>query len=400
MTLRVVAKGSGERRPLLLSFLVGSHMDAKLVAAMPPGSCVISDDSSNGTEKWRQILQKASAVCGPPGPVVLAGFSAGCQRVRELWRMGARPEAILLIDGTHASKPPEAWQLDSWRAILDSGKACERLVVATHTCQTYVENLPRNGPTPPFLSTWTVLRQCSGHALDQVPGQLQEGQMWIQSFPSQPPIDKEAHIYQQRVVLPNVIAGIVTPYLSRIPGSSVTERPAPAWLDPNLSYGERCLAWSRFELDAGVKEDPPGSNSGPRIRDYLAPCVRDDKLLGLRAGNWCAAAACAAHRAAALPSDSVPPYRASGAEMEADAKAAGTWADADDVLAGEYTPKPGDIVTLPRGSEAWMRHVCRVVEWRADKAQYTSIGGNEGDRWAYSVRQAKAGYFVGVIKIG
>ena len=53
------------------------------------------------------------------------------------------------------------------------------------------------------------------------------------------------------------------------------------------SLGKRALDVAFKEL--GVAEDPPRSNTGPRIREYLEPCVRGDRnvKLGLKASNWC-----------------------------------------------------------------------------------------------------------------
>jgi hypothetical protein len=55
------------------------------------------------------------------------------------------------------------------------------------------------------------------------------------------------------------------------------------------TIGERALDVAMQELDAGIKEEPPGSNTSPRIKEYLYPCVRGDRniRLGLTASNWC-----------------------------------------------------------------------------------------------------------------
>src|SRR5690606_25151579 len=117
--------------------------------------------------------------------------------------------------------------------------------------------------------------------------------------------------------------------------ASVAETPAGA------SLGMRALAVALREWCAGVKEDPPGSNTGPRIRDYLAPCVRDGKLLRLTSGEWCAASAswCALH--AKREGERLPhAYRAAGIELENDFKDAKAWRPVADVRAGKYMPRP------------------------------------------------------------
>src|SRR5690606_25221712 len=56
-------------------------------------------------------------------------------------------------------------------------------------------------------------------------------------------------------------------------GSAGTDelRAAIAETPVGATLGERALAVALREWCAGVREEPPGSNSGPRIREYLAP---------------------------------------------------------------------------------------------------------------------------------
>src|SRR5262245_9758126 len=70
---------------------------------------------------------------------VLVGYSAGCRSVRSLLLEGVHPVAVVTIDGTHASKPPAAWQLDVWRELAAEARRGERVWVATCTQRLYVE---------------------------------------------------------------------------------------------------------------------------------------------------------------------------------------------------------------------------------------------------------------------
>jgi hypothetical protein len=173
------------------------------------------------------------------------------------------------------------------------------------------------------------------------------------------------------------------------------------FLDPSLTHGQRCIFWSIVqEL---VCEDPPGSNRGPEISEWLRPCQRDGygpefgEHLARHGANWCAAFACAADRACRI--DGEPPpvhgYRASGIELENDARACGVWRDASLVLSGEWEPAEGDLVIWQSGdgsaAQRWRRHVARFIRreplhvgvprWTkpgwAPAHTFVAIGGNE-----------------------
>lgn len=185
------------------------------------------------------------------------------------------------------------------------------------------------------------------------------------------------------------------------------------YTDPELTHGQRCIVWSMVhEL---VTEDPPGSNRGPEISEWLRPCQRDQRsslgeVLAKHGANWCAAFACAADRAARIEGDPPPVhgYRASGIEMENDAKAVGAWRDASMVLDGSWEPAEGDVVIWQSGDgsvgQAWRRHVARFVmreqKWGCSVTEevldgvaerernldvtaggtFVAVGGNEGNR--------------------
>jgi hypothetical protein len=156
------------------------------------------------------------------------------------------------------------------------------------------------------------------------------------------------------------------------------------------SLGKRALDVAFKEL--GVAEDPPHSNTGPRIREYLKPCVRGDKnqLLGLTASNWCMAFSSWC-MSMALEDGEMPPhgYRAGVVEAVADvrsphAKFSGVWRPVETVRKKLWTPFEGDLAIWDRSTTdpntSWWRHVNRVVKYDAGVGEFDTIGGNERDQ--------------------
>ncbi len=144
--------------------------------------------------------------------------------------------------------------------------------------------------------------------------------------------------------------------------------------------GERALALAVAEL--GVHEDPRSSNTGPRVREYLAGCERNSKPLGLTSGAWCAAFASWCGWMSVTTFE-VPPHlwRASVAELVEDARTSGAWSQS----AGSWPHcRPGDLAVFSRGYGnpllGGQGHVGRVESLILNG--FTSIEGNSGDRVA------------------
>lgn len=378
MTLRIIAKGRGETRPLVVLFFF-VEASARLVAAMMPNAIVLLETASVGAETWAAIEAKAAQVA-PLGPRIVCGYSAGCIHVRNLWTAGMRPDALVLVDGTHTDKPPRGQQLSGWQEIVEAGRAGERLVVASHIYNLYSDSL-----ADPFLSTVTVLRQVTGLELpepeDEHPRCVTEGRLSVVSCRSTD-CDAQAHRDQQNVLFPRLVKEWLVPLYGPNQDEAPTLPPErPAWLNPELTLGQRCVLWSQAEMAANVREVPPGSNGGPRIAEYFGVCLRNGKSLGIKSGAWCAAAASFAHVSCSLGAE-YPIPRASGAEMVTDAKIAKRWHPVTDLRTGKHVPRVGDILIFDRSSEgvSWGRHVARVVEWR--EHDYTTIDANHGDRWS------------------
>lgn len=158
---------------------------------------------------------------------------------------------------------------------------------------------------------------------------------------------------------------------------------------PTLSAGLRALRAAERELELGVKETPAGSNSGPRIREYLRGCVRDRTLpdgsverfkLNLSAASWCAAFASWCAFADARDEEVPHRYRASVAELWRDAVRGGAARPVD------YTPTPGDLVIFMRAGNdprhGGVGHVGRVSAAPDASGHYETIEGNAGDKVA------------------
>ena len=165
--------------------------------------------------------------------------------------------------------------------------------------------------------------------------------------------------------------------------------PVARYLDPELTHGERVVAWYEHQTELGVHEQPNGSNNGPEISEWHRRTQRDGQpgfgaWLAKAGGNWCASSRSAAVDETRLPDD--PPVqtkaRASGLELETDAKADGTWRPAEMAITGAFRPEPGDGATMQRGQPgSWKRHVVTVVEDVPELAGCYTRGGNEGNRF-------------------
>lgn len=175
------------------------------------------------------------------------------------------------------------------------------------------------------------------------------------------------------------------------------------WFDPEYTWGERCVAFAKSEMDAGVKEIPNGSNNSPRIKQYLKPCMRDGKgniggYLANTGANWCAAFFWFCQREAQLADDPTYDYRCSGLESENDAKDHGAWRNKKVVLAEKWEPAEGDCVIIKRGTQGWQRHVCRFVR-RIDNRFFQTIGGNEGNTIQLTTRRFDNDALLGFIEL-
>jgi hypothetical protein len=216
MAFRMVQKGQGKSRALVVGFLVFPSVDARLRAAFGPQTCIIMNDSDTGP-LWEAFdMAFSQAGIEVISRLGLVGFSAGCQRIRELYRDdGVRAHAYLLVDGTHASLPPEPNEIQWLQQLAAEARSGQSQLVASHSLQTYVEDLP---PNERFASTIRVLRLATGFHLDEAgsleaPRITQSGNLWVYSYASQK-FDTKAHIDQHEWALPALAAAHIAPTLT------------------------------------------------------------------------------------------------------------------------------------------------------------------------------------------
>jgi hypothetical protein len=167
------------------------------------------------------------------------------------------------------------------------------------------------------------------------------------------------------------------------------------WQDPNLSLGERCVAFAENEMKNGVSEDSPRSFTSPRLREYFKICTRIIKgkevSIGknFTAGNWCSAGVSFCLHESILSNETAPHgYRLGVVEVMADMQKLGTYHSVANVKAKTYNIKVGDIIFFDRSNpnnpaSAWWRHIGRVYSVEPN-GKFTCISGNSGGKWRIS----------------
>jgi lysophospholipase L1-like esterase len=288
MTLRLLQAGQGAARPLVAAF--GPMAAAKLPRILGPAACVVFDNDGHGTETMRQIVDFAgqqagfSAVSG----TALIGFSIGCSRVRVLRKGGAAAGAYLLVDGTHASQPPQPSQIDWLHELAEQARAGRILLVASHTYQTYVESLPK-----PYLASVTVLRLGTGFSLAQggpatAPIVTKQpftappsSGLWVYSYASKA-ADPEAHTYQGGPALHAMAAAHLAPWLAAgsLTSSTSTAAPRALLVGDSLAVGLAAPLRSRLRA-AGGDLTGRGVNS-TRIDDWAKGSALSEALTQAR----------------------------------------------------------------------------------------------------------------------
>ncbi len=204
-------RGSGDVRPLLVIYHAGGP---SVNAAVGKRTCVVG-----GLEPYTkfhpsnlpldEIEAHFEAELGVKrfSPIVIAGYSAGCQGVRLQLLEGYCPDAVVAIDGTHSSRPPQEWQIEVWRrwfercgapfdghSFNDRAPRRPRRPLARVTCS-QVEPAT-------FTSTHETLELVTGWSLGRAPSdppiRLTSGNLELESFAGQ----AAEHLRQGSVVLP------------------------------------------------------------------------------------------------------------------------------------------------------------------------------------------------------
>ncbi len=403
---RLVQKGTGA---VACGFLSSPALDAKLRAALPGRAIVATIE--DGRSATIDDVARAARIGGlePGAPCALFGYSAGCQGVRKLLRDGLDPTAVAPFDGSHSTMPVRSADVELWKRRADKARRGVSLFLATCSQQTYVERIPEGQPGR-AASTRRVLGQAIGvdlavassrppsglrngkvtglPAAGLVGREVHDGALHVLSYATAD-VDHAEHAYQGAVVLPELLARYVGPWLSQF--APAVEEP----VDLDLAAfrpGLRELAFLGGEFGLGPKEIP-GARHNQRIVDYGESCRRGGIFLGVDGDGqaiweggarvsgstdeeaWCAKLQSAALVATWRLGDPIHYYpRISVREWWEDAVRLGT------ARPPEYDPRPGDKAILGRDGEDPTKggkgHIRAVVQ-RLPGLDYLGIGGNE-----------------------
>lgn len=159
MSLRVVQPGSGSPRPLVLVYHVSSARDAAFTSSVPSSVAIANDTGPSGVGYYdtvpplSQTLATLSQQLGASlSPVVLVGFSEGGFATNRLLKLGADPDALILADATYGG------DLAAWKAYAARALSGERVMVASHSSNTFME--ATGHPSP-----WRNLQSITGLTL-------------------------------------------------------------------------------------------------------------------------------------------------------------------------------------------------------------------------------------------
>ena len=328
----------------------------------------------------------------------LISYSAGYGLAREIFRSEDDRNALdayVALDSVHSSivagrVPPRSFSpfTEYARLSKDGGP----LFALSHT----------DVPTHGYAST----SQVAAALVNELQGV--GGNFSVRFVNKQPPSKPKAEHGGALVDWgPDYVAELLVPYLLSKPKPEFppVADPVVPWQDPCLTLGERCVEFSLQEHQDGVTEVPPGSNGGPRIREYFAPATRAirgvETTLGMGSGNWCVVGACFAAVNSTLPGDAPIPhlYRVSGIEAWDDAVRLGLSRPRALVKKKLWRPARGDCVVLYRGKrKTWERHFCRVIEPPNGNDQYKTIDANSGNVWRIRERSLADPKLIGFIE--
>lgn len=378
--------------PLFAAALRARGVDVDIVTVLPPAAAAgaLSSAYAQLADRWEAegltpaqgLLRDYPGASGSYQGWILAAWSAGYKLIeRALTARDARAiHGVVMLDSGHAALDSDGTASDQQLApFLALAKRAVEGEALFHIAHTDVPT-PQTGPGA-FASTmqWAceLMRLATPDLTPpKAPAMTEEGLFRVQAFDREPPARaREEHI------------GALTAW-----GAVVTAQAIEAWVRANgalpLSLGARALMLAIGEL--GVCEEPLGSNTGARVREYLAPCERGGKLLRLVSGPWCAAFASWCARAAGAAG----PYRASVAELVNDAYAANTWEPVG------HVPVPGDLAIFRRDGQdptlGGSGHVGRVE--RVDGDRFSCIEGNYEHRVARVERSRNDPDLVGWVR--
>lgn len=331
----------------------------------------------------------------------LAAWSAGYKLIERA--LDARDahliDGVVMLDSGHAAFDADHTASDKQlEGFVRHAKRAIETKALLHVAFTDVSTPQKGAGAYASTTQWAaeLLRLAAPELLvPAAPNYSGHGLLHVQAFDEEPP----ARARQEHI-------GALMAW-----GAGFTAKAIKTWVDRDESapppraqqtLGERALAIAIGEL--GVSEEPIGSNTGVKVREYLLGCVRGGKPLRLAVAPWCAAFvgwqdAIARLRAQSASDYSEPPcrWRAAVAELVADAREAGAWQPV-----GDYVPAPGDLAVFRRNGQDPTKggegHVARVETSPDVHGFYTTIGGNEDHRVARTKRTVKDPELLGWIR--
>lgn len=134
---------------------------------------LLIDDARFGSDTPAQIRLAARPLVG--APLVLVGFGSGCVRVLQLWKAGACPSGVVLVDGLTAAMPPKEWEINHWSAMINAARCDSITLHASHTPDRSVE---RGDKWLRQTSAVSMLRQLTGWPLSQM-GTTRDGSLYV-----------------------------------------------------------------------------------------------------------------------------------------------------------------------------------------------------------------------------
>lgn len=218
MAPRVVSKGSGPVRDLIVTYLDGSQAAVQL----DPMAVVLSDNGpafsefygnvpgKRGIATYPELLQTFADVAegATLGRVILVGFSEGCQAIRTHAMDGYFADGAVCADGTHLGIPAEGDKRAAWQALVDRAASGGAPFAASHS---------HIVTEPSYMSTRAVLSLLTGHempssdAIEDL-GTYRDGNLTVRSWGG---TTAPAHVNQATNVLPLLLADVLA---TAVPG--------------------------------------------------------------------------------------------------------------------------------------------------------------------------------------
>jgi len=228
--LQLVQAGTGPRRHIILGYFCDTlHVETDLPEILGEDVCLLQDlddahgrfaaaPGHGGVDPIEDVVAFAHEHCGEfeVGKIVLMGWSAGCQAVREQLRSDDHEiiSGAVALDGISGSVPPLPAQMAPWYAMVDRAKlGSGSLLIVTHTAMQYMENLPAGQRYESTTHTAAMLCERAGLTPPGPGGEASLGDFTVVSSPSAN-IDGPAHIHQVKVVLPDVAKRFLVPWLA------------------------------------------------------------------------------------------------------------------------------------------------------------------------------------------